>query len=143
MTFDRKEYKRRRYLKKREEQLAYYKDRYQKIYKTGRREHYRRYAQEHKQEQLAYQRQRVRTVPKARLYHLVRSHARRTVLKDGDLTREDWIEVLDQHDRKCAYCGTTENIELDHVVPLSKGGRHTKSNVQPLCRSCNARKGAK
>ncbi len=30
--------------------------------------------------------------------------------------------------------------ELDHIIPLSKGGPHTYSNVQTLCRKCNAEK---
>lgn len=32
--------------------------------------------------------------------------------------------------------------ELDHIVPLSKGGDHTYQNVQLLCRACNSKKGA-
>jgi 5-methylcytosine-specific restriction endonuclease McrA len=31
-------------------------------------------------------------------------------------------------------------LTMDHVVPLSKGGPHTKENVVPACRPCNARK---
>lgn len=33
--------------------------------------------------------------------------------------------------------------ELDHVIPLAKGGPHTRANTQCSCRSCNGRKGAK
>jgi endogenous inhibitor of DNA gyrase (YacG/DUF329 family) len=32
--------------------------------------------------------------------------------------------------------------ELDHIIPLSLGGTHTKSNTQLLCRKCNRIKGA-
>jgi 5-methylcytosine-specific restriction endonuclease McrA len=40
----------------------------------------------------------------------------------------------------CAECGSTERIEADHVVPISRGGHHSIGNLQPLCRSCNASK---
>jgi 5-methylcytosine-specific restriction endonuclease McrA len=32
--------------------------------------------------------------------------------------------------------------ELEHVIPLSKGGTHTKDNVRCSCRACNLNKGA-
>lgn len=34
-----------------------------------------------------------------------------------------------------------DSAELDHIVPLSKGGVHTYSNVQCLCRQCNGMQG--
>ena len=40
----------------------------------------------------------------------------------------------------CAECGSTENIEADHVVPISRGGQHSIGNLQALCRSCNSSK---
>lgn len=43
----------------------------------------------------------------------------------------------------CVFCGATENITLDHVIPLSRGGRHSVGNLQALCFSCNHRKHAK
>ena len=43
----------------------------------------------------------------------------------------------------CARCGATEGITADHIIPLALGGRHSIGNLQPLCFSCNASKGAK
>jgi hypothetical protein len=43
----------------------------------------------------------------------------------------------------CAYCRTTERLEIDHIVALANGGANDDSNLQVLCRVCNARKGAR
>jgi len=40
----------------------------------------------------------------------------------------------------CAYCGSTEKICIDHVVPLSKGGVNGIGNYLPACLSCNSSK---
>lgn len=37
----------------------------------------------------------------------------------------------------CAYCGATEELQVDHIYPYSKGGAHSIENFQPLCRACN------
>jgi hypothetical protein len=41
----------------------------------------------------------------------------------------------------CAFCGSNKNIQMDHVIPVSKGGTHGEGNLQPLCGSCNSSKG--
>lgn len=41
----------------------------------------------------------------------------------------------------CSKCLRTEDLTLDHIKPLSAGGRSTYSNVQVLCRKCNSQKG--
>ena len=43
----------------------------------------------------------------------------------------------------CLFCGASEEIEADHLVPIVKGGRHSEGNLQPLCKSCNNEKRAK
>lgn len=43
----------------------------------------------------------------------------------------------------CAICGCKNRIELDHIVPISRGGRHSVGNLQPLCKSCNVSKNNK
>lgn len=40
----------------------------------------------------------------------------------------------------CAYCGSTENITMDHVVPISRGGTHGIGNLVPCCSNCNSHK---
>ncbi len=41
----------------------------------------------------------------------------------------------------CQYCGSHDDLTLDHVHPRSRGGRHTWENVVAACRECNQRKG--
>lgn len=43
---------------------------------------------------------------------------------------------------KCAYCGNTENLQLDHIIPIIKGGKNIEENIQVLCRKCNIKKRA-
>ena len=47
---------------------------------------------------------------------------------------------------RCAFCRTrltAKTAQLDHIVPLAKGGIHDDLNLQVLCGTCNHRKGAK
>ncbi len=44
---------------------------------------------------------------------------------------------------KCYYCGEyvgPNNLTMDHVVPLAKGGLSTKNNLVPACHKCNQEK---
>lgn len=44
---------------------------------------------------------------------------------------------------KCALCGSTQKIEVDHILPWSKGGTHEEVNLQCLCKPCNRKKSNK
>lgn len=46
----------------------------------------------------------------------------------------------------CQYCNTLQprnNLTLDHVLPISKGGKTQWENIVAACSPCNARKGNK
>jgi 5-methylcytosine-specific restriction endonuclease McrA len=47
--------------------------------------------------------------------------------------------VFARDGNRCQYCGAAAE-NLDHVVPRSRGGKHTWENVVAACRSCNTRK---
>ena len=42
----------------------------------------------------------------------------------------------------CQCCGSSENIEYDHIIPYSCGGSSDVSNIQLLCMKCNVLLGA-
>lgn len=57
-----------------------------------------------------------------------------------DLTNEQWV-ALKAAWGGCAYCGVSGvALQRDCVLPVSRGGRYTLSNVVPACGSCNASK---
>ncbi|MFZ1986973.1 MAG: HNH endonuclease [Desulfatitalea sp.] len=43
----------------------------------------------------------------------------------------------------CHWCGqpvAARELTMDHIVPVSRGGKSTKSNVVPSCKACNTKK---
>jgi hypothetical protein len=51
--------------------------------------------------------------------------------------------ILQKYNFQCAKCGTAERLQVDHIVPVAKGGRDEMANLQILCQPCNVRKGTK
>ena len=43
----------------------------------------------------------------------------------------------------CHYCGgrfSAAVLTMDHIVPISRGGKSTRGNLVPACKSCNSNK---
>lgn len=68
--------------------------------------------------------------------------------------RFDPVEVLERDKWRCQLCGRKtpkakrgthddDAPELDHIVPVAAGGKHTRANTQCACRACNSAKGAR
>jgi DNA-directed RNA polymerase subunit M/transcription elongation factor TFIIS len=56
------------------------------------------------------------------------------------ITQEVKDKVWRRDEGKCVECGSNENLEFDHIIPLSKGGANTYRNIQLLCEPCNRKK---
>jgi len=95
-----------------------------------------------------YQREWIKT-EKGRACGQRHSVARKTRMREiiNTLTSQEWLDILEEYNYRCVYCGCDFGIEnmptRDHIIPISKEGDNIKENIIPSCRSCNSRKGNK
>ena len=45
--------------------------------------------------------------------------------------------VFQTHGTYCVNCGSSEEVDLHHIVPIAKGGTNNIQNIVPLCRKCH------
>ncbi len=72
---------------------------------------------------------------------------RRRALKlraPSDLTMEQRQSIVERYSGICVYCGQPHSkLQIDHVIPLTKGGYDTIANALPACSKCNGSKNNK
>lgn len=77
----------------------------------------------------------------------VQSEAYRRRNERAKVTPSLRYDVMRRDDFRCRLCGRSARdgveLEVDHIVPISKGGSSIESNLQTLCRDCNRGKSAK
>lgn len=49
--------------------------------------------------------------------------------------------ILKRDNNCCQYCGSSQDLTIDHVVPRSRGGRDSWQNLVAACNECNLQKG--
>ena len=54
------------------------------------------------------------------------------------MTRQN---IFKRDGNKCVYCSSNDNLTIDHVLPRSRGGSTSWSNLVTACKSCNSKKG--
>lgn len=68
------------------------------------------------------------------------SRGRRDAAGGRGVSVAEWNALVADHGGRCAYCGLSRHLTIDHRIPLSREGRHEIENVLPACRPCNSRK---
>lgn len=62
--------------------------------------------------------------------------------KARDLRKSQWWKT-EISKGICHYCGKSskpKDLTMDHIIPLSRGGKSTKGNIVPCCKECNNKK---
>lgn len=71
------------------------------------------------------------------------SYTKRYHLKiPRDISRET-REMILCRDVVCRKCGAEKDLQIDHIIPVAKGGNSRPENLQVLCKKCNQRKSSK
>jgi len=125
------------------EKAAANKKRYNKWVKENRersREIKKKYADKNKEKIAKRKSEYYKNNPdKWRIY----TAKRRAVVKEAETNYISDEEISTLYASPCFYCGETENITMEHLIPLSRGGRHSIGNLAPMCESCNKSKNDK
>lgn len=90
----------------------------------------------------AYELCQIRTVAKSFPYPaVIRLNQYKTIPYHGVLLNRTNLYRRDHG--VCQYCGSTRQLTIDHVIPRSKGGKSTWTNLVTACNRCNVLKGNK
>src|SRR3990172_12750345 len=57
------------------------------------------------------------------------------------IRKEQRQRILERDGDRCVECGAREDLEIDHIEPVSNGGNSDDSNLRTLCADCNSAKG--
>jgi len=100
-------------------------------------EQHKKYYSLHKSEYLERQRKSLKDNPERSKDYVNKRRAR--ILSNGvfKLLKKELIKL---YNSPCFYCGSLDLIEADHIIPLSRGGRHSIGNLVPACQKCNRSK---
>jgi 5-methylcytosine-specific restriction endonuclease McrA len=100
------------------------------------------YHNSHKEYRLECSRQWTRNNPEK---HRLQASLRRARKKNATIigiTHKEWLQMCKDNNGCCSYCGRKTALEMDHVIPLTKGGVHGVDNIVPACKKCNSSKHA-
>jgi 5-methylcytosine-specific restriction endonuclease McrA len=82
--------------------------------------------------------QKYYTSPKGIINYTHHNHRRLAIIKERptDLTSDKILEIINR-DKVCVYCGSNIRLELDHIIPLVRGGSCMFNNFVLACKKCN------
>jgi len=149
-TRDRKEYFRQWHLRNRERRLVEARKNYQNN-KPRRLEQQKEWVKKNPEKVNAkYRRWAMKNKPylAARMGEYRKQHKhQRTTTPEERMRIKVWSDLIKSKELvECHWCHEffpPAEIEFDHIMPVSKGGRHALENMCPACIHCNRVKSAK
>lgn len=120
-----------------------------------RREAYKKFSQEQRKQKLKNNREyykrnsqkmndRGKKYRKENPWQKINSEGRRRARKQNNGVYIILPKEINKiYSSPCIQCGSKDNITLDHIIPISRGGKHSIGNLQALCKSCNSSKGSR
>lgn len=101
-----------------------------------------RYAKE-AEHRRAYARQYLKDHPE-QMRAVRRNRKAKIATQRFQFTTRDWTRLCERYRHCCAYCGQRSAVlHREHVIPVSRGGRHSAGNILPACPACNYQKKTK
>jgi 5-methylcytosine-specific restriction endonuclease McrA len=133
------DYRKKNPEKVKETQKRYYKNNLEKVAEYRKK-------QSAKPEYKIKQKEAVRACRKRKpQQYRAYAHKRRAKIKGngGSYTAQQWIDLCNFYGNICLCCKRKLPLEVDHIIPVTKGGTSNIDNLQPLCKSCNSSKNNK
>lgn len=100
----------------------------------------KRYYHENQEQQVLYSRNYRHSNRQVRAAQASRRKALILASDPIPITAREWRRLKARYRGCCAYCGRSAVLQMDHVLPLARGGRHAPSNILPACAPCNTSK---
>ncbi len=88
---------------------------------------------------------RIKNPEKWKLHHAYHTAIRRSKIKAATINPFSYKEILQRDGYKCHLCGRTvakKEVSFDHLIPISKGGSHSRENVAVAHLACNIKRNA-
>ena len=139
----------RQYNQENKEKIQQYRQEHKEEIQQYQQQYDKQYYQEHKQENKEKRQQyykQYKQTPQGQVAYF-NAYAKRRKHEEAQgngITKEQWLEMMQFFDFKCAYSGvlvnTKNNRSIDHIIPLAKGGEHEVWNCVPMDKSLNTSK---
>lgn len=117
---------------------------YEKTRRSVYRVPYTEWDEERKRKFNEYRNKWWKSLPQERRRMLTKNkHVKREYRTKQKLDYREWENLKLYYGNRCLCCLRAEpeiRLTVDHIVPISRGGKHEIANLQPLCLPCNISK---